>query len=127
MSVMVAVTDSEEGLRALEAAVAEAQERKTGLVLVNLTLGDIDTSAVPSGLEVALVERLSKADRDPVDVLLHALEGHPDVDRLVIGVARRSPVGKLVLGSVSQRLILQADVPVLAVKLPAAAGRRGRG
>jgi len=29
---------------------------------------------------------------------------------------RRSPIGKALLGSLSQRLLLEADVPVLAVK-----------
>lgn len=118
MTVMVAVPDSEEGLRALEAGVAEAQERRTNLLIVNLTLGRIDTSTVPGDLEHEVIDRHGKVDRDPAGAVLHALEAHPEVDRLVICVARRSPVGKLVLGSISQRLILEADVPVLAVKLP---------
>jgi len=49
---------------------------------------------------------------------LNALESNPEVDRLVICVARRSPVGKFILGSISQRLILEAEVPVLSVKRP---------
>jgi nucleotide-binding universal stress UspA family protein len=38
---------------------------------------------------------------------------------VVVGTGRRSPVGKLLLGSVSQRVVLEADCPVLCVKAPA--------
>lgn len=118
MAVMVAVPDSEEGLRALEAGVAEAQGLGTGLIIVNLTLGEIDVSDLPQELEVSVLGRSGRGDRHPAETVLRALSEHPEADRLVIGVARRSPVGKLVLGSVSQQLILEADVPVVAVKLP---------
>lgn len=36
---------------------------------------------------------------------------------LVIGVKRRSPVGKALLSSVSQGLLLEAPVPVLAINI----------
>ena len=39
-----------------------------------------------------------------------------DAELLVIGARRRSPVGKALLGSVTQTLILDADIPVLVVK-----------
>ncbi|RYJ06839.1 MAG: universal stress protein, partial [Actinomycetales bacterium] len=35
---------------------------------------------------------------------------------IVVGVKHRSPVGKALLGSVAQRVILDAECPVLAVK-----------
>jgi nucleotide-binding universal stress UspA family protein len=37
-------------------------------------------------------------------------------DAIVIGVRRRSPVGKLLAGSTAQAVILGADCPVIAVK-----------
>jgi nucleotide-binding universal stress UspA family protein len=38
------------------------------------------------------------------------------VGLIVIGQRRRSPVGKLILGSPSRRILPEADVPVLTVK-----------
>jgi nucleotide-binding universal stress UspA family protein len=39
---------------------------------------------------------------------------------LVVGLRRRSPVGKLVMGSASQRVLLDARCPGTAVKPPVA-------
>ncbi|NAZ84678.1 universal stress protein [Kineococcus indalonis] len=118
MSVVVAVTDSAEGRAALRAAYAEAQLLGTDLVAVNLMLGPLDLSGAPEGLDVHVVERAARRSRE--EAVLHALaERAGSVQRLVIGVRHRSPVGKAVLGSLSQELLLEADVPVLAVKLPA--------
>jgi nucleotide-binding universal stress UspA family protein len=55
---------------------------------------------------------------DPVDELLSAMDRH-DAELLVIGIRHRNPVGKLLLGSVSQQLLLECEKPVLAVKPPA--------
>jgi nucleotide-binding universal stress UspA family protein len=116
MSVLAAVPDSPEGVAALAAGVAEAQLLGTDLVVVNLALGPLDRSTIPAGVAVTVIDRKGKDDRDPADAVLDEIRDHA-VDRVVIGVKRRSPVGKALLGSISQRLLLEAPVPVVAVKL----------
>ncbi len=112
MTIVVAVPDSAEGKLALEAAVAEAKLLDTNLVAVNLGHGPLDTSAYGD----VTVMNLSPVS-DQVDGVLAAIEQH-DASRLVIGIKRRTPVGKALLGSISQHLLLQSPIPVLAVKVP---------
>lgn len=116
MSIMVAVPDSPEGSRALTAAVAEARQFRTDLVAVNLGLAQLDISDVAPEAHVTVVDRIGRTERDPVDAVLHAITVHKPT-RLIIGIKRRTPVGKAILGSISQRLLLHSPIPVLAVKL----------
>ncbi len=116
MSVMVAVPDSPEGLAALAAGVAEAELLGTDLLVVNLALRPVDLATVPAAVRVEVIERSGKADRDPAEAVLDEIAAH-EPSRLVIGLKRRTPVGKVLLGSVSQRLLLESPVPVVAVKL----------
>jgi len=115
------------GRAALEHGIAEAKLRGTTLVVINSTSGEayVDPRFAQSG-EVHDVERhLAECGVEfeltqPVGVdtateLLRAME-HDDADLLVIGIRHRSPVGKLLLGSVSQQLLLECPKPVLAVK-----------
>ena len=60
---------------------------------------------------------LATAGVDIADTLL-GLVDTLDADLLVIGARQRSPVGKALLGSVAQAVILHASVPVLVVKAP---------
>lgn len=62
----------------------------------------LDRIAVPSGGEFGAF-LLGVADRERAELI-------------VIGVRRRRPVGKLLLGSHAQRVVLEAACPVLAVK-----------
>jgi len=39
-----------------------------------------------------------------------------DASRLVIGMRHRTPVGKMLMGSTAQQLLLDCPCPVLAVK-----------
>jgi nucleotide-binding universal stress UspA family protein len=48
------------------------------------------------------------------DLLEHARERGASL--IVIGLRRRSPTGKLIFGSAAQEILLDSDVPVLAVK-----------
>ena len=52
---------------------------------------------------------------DAADELLKAME-NDDAELLVVGIRHRSPVGKLLLGSVAQQVLLECPKPVLAVK-----------
>jgi nucleotide-binding universal stress UspA family protein len=113
MSIVVAVTDSAEGPHALSVAVAEAKSLGTELVVVNLGLRPLDTSAYG---ELTVVNRSGRNDQDQAEVVLSTISERK-ASRLVIGLKRRSPVGKALLGSVSQQLLLHSPVPVLAVKL----------
>jgi nucleotide-binding universal stress UspA family protein len=115
------------GRAALEHGIAEAKLRNTSLLVINSTSGEAYTDpAFAQETEVHDVERqldecgvafeLSQpVGVDTVKELLAAME-RDDADLLVIGIRHRNPVGKLLLGSVSQRLLLECPKPVLAVK-----------
>jgi nucleotide-binding universal stress UspA family protein len=130
MPVVVGYILTPEGRAALAAAEQEARRRRTSLVVVHSSRGGAGEDAeqvlaVRDELE-AVRQRLSGDDlavdvrdlalgREPVDDLL-AVAAEVQADVIVIGLRRRSPVGKLIMGSNSQHILLTADCPVLAVK-----------
>jgi hypothetical protein len=116
MSVCVAVTDSEEGQTALEAAANESVQLNVPLVVVNLTGSDLKVPAVSTEWSYEVVVPNRPSNLDEVEQVLQVLERRPEITRLVVGVRKRSAVGKALLGSIPQRLILEARVPVLSVK-----------
>lgn len=116
MPVMVAVADSQEGVAALHAGVAEARRFGTDLLVINLGLRAIELADVTTEVTIRVLDRNGRGDRDPVTAVLDEIDRH-GAERLVICLRHRTPAGKALLGSVSQRLLLEAPVPVLAVKL----------
>ncbi|HYP43964.1 MAG TPA: universal stress protein [Propionibacteriaceae bacterium] len=116
MSICAAVTDNMEGAAALKAAADEAAKLGVPLLAINLTSSDLDTSELAQGVNPEVVVPDSPTRLDEVEQVLKVLEDHPEVTLLVVGVRQRSPIGKVVLGSIPQRLILDASVPVLSVK-----------
>lgn len=118
MTIIAAVTETREGRLALVEAIAEAKQLGTDLVAVNLGAGKLDvTDLNTDGVTVVVVDRRAKEKEDSADAVIDEIAAHK-ATRLVIGVRRRSPIGKMILGSMSQRLLLTCPVPVLAVKLP---------
>jgi len=118
VTIIAAVTDSRVGHHALVEAVAEAKQLGTDLVAVNLRTTELDVTDLDTdGINVTVVDRRGLSKEDSADAVFGEIEAR-DATRLVIGVARRTPVGKAILGSLSQQLLLNSPVPVLAVKLP---------
>ena len=114
---VVGYSASAEGRAALERAMSEATLRGSELVVVD-TSPDTDIADLTSELEASgLPHEVRPAGDalDPADELLRAAEA-TDAEFIVIGLRRRTPVGKLILGSNAQRVLLDAPCPVLAVK-----------
>ena len=118
MTVIAAVTDNRQGHLALVQAITEAERFGTDVVAVNLANTTLDLTAIDTrGVTIQVVDRQAKDNQDSADVILDEIAAR-GATRLVIGIKRRTPVGKAILGSMSQTLLLNAPVPVVAVKLP---------
>jgi nucleotide-binding universal stress UspA family protein len=126
--VVVGYVPSPEGRAALERGVAEARLRGVRLVVVNTTRGDaLEDDRYLTGDDLA--ELHAELDALDVETELRQPQTYDDVaddldtvaddvgaDLIVIGLRRRSAVGKLILGSAASRILLTVHHPVLAVK-----------
>ena len=130
MTIVVGFVPTKEGRAALARSVEEAKTRRSRLVVINSNRGgrdfdDESTQAAEaelkrvkedldgSGLELE-VRQLVRGNEPAEDLISVANE--TDADLIVIGLRRRTPVGKLILGSNAQRILLDAPCAVLAVK-----------
>jgi nucleotide-binding universal stress UspA family protein len=130
-AVVVGYVAKPEGEAAVEQGIAEAKLRGVSLIVVNSQRGgreyDDDASL---RTEHDLTELEAKLAASGVDhEVRHLVRGFEPAEDLisiaeasgaaliVIGLRRRTPVGKLILGSNAQRILLDAPCPVLAVKV----------
>jgi nucleotide-binding universal stress UspA family protein len=126
---VVGYVDKPEGWAALRRAAEEAGRREFSLILVHAprdTSSSVTSSAANAGEAGRLAAELAAlplahevrdlAEGDDFAEGLIAVAEEVGADMIVIGLRRRSPVGKLILGSNAQRILLDAPCPVLAVK-----------
>jgi nucleotide-binding universal stress UspA family protein len=128
MSIVVGYVPTAVGEAAMTAAVAEARLRGEELLVLNSAregslveptvatdddLARVLASAEAAGVTATVVRGTHRDDFS--DEILELAAKH-DATLIVIGLRRRSPVGKFIMGSVAQRILLQAEHPVLAVK-----------
>lgn len=129
-TIVVGYVPKPEGKAALERAAQEASLRGARLIVINSHRGGRDfdqADAVETERQLQEVRdelkdsgveheiRQLVRGMDPADDLIK-VAAETDADFIVIGLRRRSPVGKLILGSNAQRVLLDSPCPVLAVK-----------
>lgn len=137
-AVVVGLSDTPLGRFAIERAAREAALRDVPLILVDhvsIRRNEEASASFPERRRTAEEELRRRADElstggvdcvpylpqapaDGAEAILDAAQEH-DADLIVVGIRRRSPVGKVLLGSTSQEVLLGADCEVLGVKLPA--------
>jgi nucleotide-binding universal stress UspA family protein len=127
-TVVLGYVPKPEGEAALAASISEARLREADLVVVNAHRAHHGDSESSGQAELDDVRARVEAAGVVVDVRHPAesgLEASEDLlaiaeevgaELIVIGLRRRTPVGKLILGSNAQRILLDASCPVLAVK-----------
>lgn len=128
MTILVAYVPRPEGQAALDKGIEIATRRKEHLVVVNASPGGkkedpsfadvqdferVEQMLADTGLNAELKQFVrGKSAVEEIQALVESMQ----VSVLIIGLRKRSPVGKLIMGSVAQELLLSIPCPVLAVK-----------
>ena len=128
MPIVVGYVPTPEGRAALERAIEEARLRRLRLIVVNASSGDalvdprfastrdwetVRARLAESGIEHETAQQV--AVTEPADQLLRVAH-QTNAELIVIGLRPRTPVGKFIMGSSAQTVLLAAPCPVLAVK-----------
>ena len=123
VSVLVFYKSTPEGAEAVRAGARQAALHGTDLVVHNVPLDgaaaeDVEALASGAASGAGISFRTVPDSREggsSVDDFLTAA-AQPDVELLVLWIRHRTQVGKLILGSTEQQILLDAPRPVLAVK-----------
>jgi nucleotide-binding universal stress UspA family protein len=128
VTIVVGYTPTSAGCAALNTAITEARKSDRPLVVVNTSRGDAlddpsfaqpaDLDWVRATLEEAGVPftiRQEVRGREAADELIGMLE-EVEAELCVIGIRRRSAVGKMALGSNAHRILMDSPCPVLTVR-----------
>lgn len=128
MTIIVGYVPAPEGRAALDFAIDEARRRGARLLVLNTSSGaslvdrryagaqeweQTQTQLRDSGVDFEVQQSVTGGDAS--DAIIRAAE-ETNADLIVIGLRRRSPVGKLIMGSQAQVILLDAPCPVTAVK-----------
>jgi nucleotide-binding universal stress UspA family protein len=127
-TVVVGYIPTPEGEAALQQAVVEARRGGHGVLVVNSSPGHVEVDrnvvrgAARTRLDALLAAsgvphevRQPSTGRLPAEEIALAAE-ESDAVLVVIGMRRRTPVGKLIMSSVAQQVLLEVRAPVLTVK-----------
>ena len=127
MKILVGYTPTPEGVAALDFAVGHAKLTDAHLTVLNTGKnGDYSDPVYASSADIDAVESaLAKSGleyeiRRPNDGLsatdsILGIAEESGVDLLVIGLRKRTAVGKLITGSTAQAVLLNSPVPVICV------------
>lgn len=128
MTILVAYVPRPEGQIALDKGIALARDSGENLIVVNATPGGVGED--PSRADAVDVERVEQLlsvsgitaefkqfvrGKSTVEELEDLVASHT-VSVLVIGLRKRSAVGKLILGSMAQDILMNVSCPILCVK-----------
>ena len=128
MIIVVGYSPTKPGQAALLAGIVEAQQRNASLVVLNASRGDatydpgfaqpadldwVRTTCTEAGVDFSVRQEVK--GREPWEEIVDLLD-EVNADLCVIGIRRRSAVGKMLMGSNAHHILIEAPCHVLSVK-----------